>query len=443
MHKIKLLNEQKTTLIKANKDILQSCESDDRDMTAEENKTFDANSEQIDKINAAIERRQRMREQSLTSERAFVDGPGETHGPVFQQTSGSGLQFHNAATGQLVRALQPDERFCTTRIGGGASNVLGQAIHSWLTGRTDSPEFQAAAQQGNIDTGGGFLFEPRMSAMFVDLARAASVCLRAGAQTVPMETGELVLATLTNDPTSYWRAEGTGVTASGATFGRVNLRAKTLAAIVPITLELLEDSMNAAQLIESALSASLALKLDQAALAGTGAASEPRGIRNHSGVNTVTSVGAQDDYSDVVSAMQKVLAANYNGAIDDLSWIGHPRDFATYQNLVAVLDGQYLVPPPWVQQLRQFATTSIATTEGVGGNESYSVVGDFSQLLIGMRTTGVILKRIPAGQIVDGNGNTHSAPSELKEFLVAYMRADVTLLRPTWFTVLSGITEAV
>ena len=229
------------------------------------------------------------------------------------------------------------------------------------------------------------------------------------------------------------------MTASGATFGRINLRAKTLAAIIPITMELLEDAANAPQQIESALSASLGLKLDQAALAGSGAESEPLGIRNHTSVNAVTSIGAPDDYSDVTSAVQKILSANYNGDISGLAWIQHPRDAETYQNLVTTLSGAYMEPSPWAAALKQFYTTSVSITEGSGNNESFAVVGDFNQLLIAMRTTGVTIRRIPAGQVVDGAGTTHNAPQELKEFIVAYLRADVALLQPMWFSLLIGL----
>ena len=77
----------------------------------------------------------------------------------------------------------------------------------------------------------------------------------------------------------------------------------------------------------------------------------------------------------------------------------------------------------------------MAVTEGAGSNEGYSVIGDFREMLFGMRTSGIVLRRLPAGQVIDQQNVTHNAPAELKEFLVAYLRADVAILRPTWFTV--------
>ena len=65
-----------------------------------------------------------------------------------------------------------------------------------------------------------------------------------------MPTNELTIAHVDSGPTAYWRPEGSAVTASGVTFGKYTLRSKTLACIIPITLELLEDAPNAAQIVE-------------------------------------------------------------------------------------------------------------------------------------------------------------------------------------------------
>lgn len=71
------------------------------------------------------------------------------------------------------------------------------------------------------------------------------------------------------------------------------MRPTTLAAIVPVSIELLKDAANAAQIIESALTSALSLKLDQAIMQGSGSESEPLGILNHDSVNTISSVGTR------------------------------------------------------------------------------------------------------------------------------------------------------
>ena len=75
-----------------------------------------------------------------------------------------------------------------------------------------------------------------------------------------------------------------------------------------------------------------------------------------------------------------------------------------------------------------------------GSNESYSIVGDFSQLAFGMRTKGVVVRVLDSGTVTDGNSDSWNATSQLMRHVVVYLRADVAILRPTWFTVLTGIT---
>ena len=90
-------------------------------------------------------------------------------------------------------------------------------------------------------------------------------------------------------------------------------------------------------------------------------------------------------------------------------------------------------------QLQARYTTSLPITEGAG-TESSMVVGDFSQMLIGMRTRGVTIDVLDAGTAIDANSVTWNAADQVMKLVRAYLRADMALLRPTWFTVLSGVT---
>ena len=103
------------------------------------------------------------------------------------------------------------------------------------------------------------------------------MALRAGAQTVP-RSGDVAIARISTDPSFSWRPEGVSVTSSTVGLERITLRPKTLAAIIPITIELLEDAPNSAQVIQGALQAALGAELDRVLLAGTGASGEILGV---------------------------------------------------------------------------------------------------------------------------------------------------------------------
>jgi HK97 family phage major capsid protein len=344
-------------------------------------------------------------------------------GPVFQD-----------ANGNRIFAKTGADRF-SDRLSDGE---IGAAIHNMLRGDMQN------AQIGSTDSAGGYLMNPQMSGLVLDMARAASVCSKAGAITIPMNTSELTIAKVDSDATAYWRGETVAVTGSSMAFGRITLRAKTLAAIVPVSIEMLEDAANAPQIIEAALAAVLGQKLDAAGLYGTGAGAEPQGIKYASGTNSVTSVGTPTagaaTYAKVFTALKNILDANYPGSTGELSWIQNPRDVT---NWAALADTTYqpLAAPPMVAAMKQYATTALPKTEGGGGAESSAIIGHFPSLAFGMRTSGVQIQILDSGTVNDGTDDWN-ATTQLMKFIRVYMRADVALLRPSWFSVLSGITSA-
>ncbi|MAT71205.1 MAG: phage major capsid protein [Planctomycetaceae bacterium] len=353
--------------------------------------------------------------------------------------------FRDMASGREIPALLNSDRLSRERAehdNDEAMAPVGALLHSMLTGQPQNiTRGQWHNAIGSNDSQGGYILNPGLSGQILDLARSASVAMRAGAMTLPMDVRELSIARITSDPTPMWRAEGQAVQGSTVLFDRVTLRAKTLAVAMPVTIELLEDAANAERIITQCMQAALGAELDRAILMGAGNENEPRGIRNQSGVGSIASVGTPTDYSDLSEAVGQVLAANYPGGASGLAWVAHPRDAETYDGLTDST-GQPLNPTPWARDLQRFTTTSLPTDEGGGSDESIGIVGDFSQVLVGMRTTGANVRILDAGTVTDADSVTHNAASELKKLIVAYIRADVALLRPSWMTVLSGITAA-
>ncbi len=353
----------------------------------------------------------------------------------------SAPMFRDTATGRLIRALLPGESIVDADrrergIGGGTAepaepHVAGRMLQAILLNQPDLLNDQERRELlGGVDSSGGYLLGSTLSNRVLDLARSASVMLRGGALTVPLDGAELRLARVASDPTSYWRHEGVAVTASQPTFDIVVLKPRTLACIVPITIELLEDSNNIAQALEMVLQRSMAQALDGAALAGDAAGAEPTGVLNTTGVNTVV-VGYPDSYSQFSAAIGDILAANFDGELSRLAWCMHPTDWETVDKMVDTT-GQPLQATPWCREPKRLATTAL--TAGTG------IIGDFSQIILGMRTRGgVIIRVLDSGTVVDGSSVTHNAASELKKLVVAYLRADVAVMRPAWQTVLSGI----
>lgn len=425
--------EDKKKLVGELEAMLDKLDVESRDFNEYEQELFESKKAKVVDLNKTISQEEANTTQLTTA----PCGGFDMNRPIGTDS----LSFTNERTGDPVRTLKHGEPMCQNSHFGGQPNPVGQVLHNWLTGGSSHPTLDASLQQGNLDTTGGFLFEPRLSSHITDLARAASVCQRAGCQTLPMEVNELHLARVSNDPVAHWRPEGVVVPASGVGFDRITMRSHTLACIIPLTLELIEDAANAPALIEQVVASAIASEMDRVCLAGTGSESEPLGVRNHTNVHTDTSVGTPTDYGDITTAVQNILGANFNDDVSGLAWIQNPRDAATYDGLLDTTN-QPLRPTPWAEKLQKLYTTAVSTTEGVGSDESYSIVGDFNQMVIGIRNSGVRFRRLSAGTVTDSDGKTFNATSQLLEHLVAHVRVDVALMRPTWFSLMTGITTS-
>ena len=316
---------------------------------------------------------------------------------------------------------------------------IGAVVHHAITG---SDKFIDGKMAASLVPGGsgshGYLLREELATQVYDLARAKSVVSRAGAVTVPLNEGRtLTLAGVASDPTSYWRHETVPVPATQATFNSKTIRLKTLAVLIPLSVELVEDAPNIVQIIESVIAQSLALKMDQAALAGEGN-DQPVGILNEEGTNEESGVGTPDNYADVSSAIESIQAANYpEEDASGLAWIANPRDFKTYDGLVDTT-GQPLQPTPWASQLRRMSTTSLEATAG----STSMVIGDFSQVILGVKPSGMRFEIFREGVASDENGDEYNAISQMLVWLRAYIRMDTAIIKPQFFTKLTGVTNS-
>jgi HK97 family phage major capsid protein len=356
-----------------------------------------------------------------------------------------GLQFRDVASGRVVRALRSHEpiaqrqrKLSSEDTGDGDGEQaepfsVGRALQALLLNdRSVLNDGEQRALFGGQDDAGGYLLTSALASQVLDLARAASVCMRAGALTVPMESSELRLARLTADPTTSWRAETVRVPASNPSFDQITLRARTCAAVVPISLEAIEDCANVASILEQSLRGAMGSALDKACLIGSGVGAEPGGIVNATGTNGQSAIGTPASYAKYSAAVGDILAANYAGELSDLAWILNPADAEVLDNLAETGTGAPLAKTPWTAAPKQLITSGL--TVGT------SIIGHFPSLVVGMRSRGVQIRVLDAGSATDSDSVTWNAADQLLKLVVVRMRLDVAIMRPSWFSVLSGLT---
>lgn len=329
-----------------------------------------------------------------------------------------------------IRTLTPSEKLeDVVGRSEAPAGAVGGYIRALVTGNPAHLPDYWRAQSIGIGSAGGFTVPVDLSARLIDRARAASVVNQAGATTVPMATAEMTLARLATGATTAWKSENAAATAGDLTFERVNLRARTLIAYLKSSVELAEDSPNYGEAVERELAQALAIELDRACMFGTGAANEPLGIANQTGIGTTAIGGALTRYTNVGTAVRDVRAANHD---PDFLFLA-PRTWGFFDAL-ADTTNQPLRPPASWEQLRKFPTTSVPITQGAGSDTTL-IVGRGAEILVGVRSEIVIEA---SRQASDG---TDRAFPQLQVFIRAYLRADAALAHPAAFHTLTGVSS--
>jgi HK97 family phage major capsid protein/HK97 family phage prohead protease len=301
---------------------------------------------------------------------------------------------------------------------------FGALLRAMVTTPRSDLERRALAE--GSDSAGGITVPEITLSRWIDRLRAAMVVMRAGAVTVPLTTDSTTIARLLTDPTVAWRNENAEITASDPTFGGVTFVPRSLAALVRVSRELLEDSLNVEQMLERAFAESMAVELDRVALVGTGTAPEPRGIANTVGINTIALAGSLDDYDPLIDAMSACWVRNVPNVG---AFALHPREAATMAKFKEGTTNAPLPKPPALDGVALLPTTSLSITEAPG-TASRIIGGDFSRLMIGMRASlRVELLRERYGEF-------------LQYGFLAHLRADVAVEDPAAFTQITGIVPA-
>ena len=387
-------------------------------------------------------------------------GPGDGDGMVMFRGSftpaGQGdfpMMLNNQPTGRIFsgtdgkifRAYTNRDRLSNPADDQRLPNFLGSFLQSVVFGRPPAdPQIKAALSENTFSTGG--IFVPgALSSRIIDLARAQTKVVAAGAETLPVDSPSVTLAKIISDPVPTWRSENVEIGFSEPNFGALVLTARSLAVAVKLSLELVDDSAaNLDQVVSNLLAQAIALEIDRVALYGSGLGSEPRGLSKHpanEGMGYITSAANGDqltDYGKFSTAMQTLATANVDVDRDPsiVSGIFHPRTLGILDRIRAVADGQYLAPPPSWAKFKKFSTSQVSITETQGNVSTASRVfmGAFSSMIIAVRQPLQISVSREAGAS-DGS----SAFTQHQLWLKAVTRVDVGIMRDSDFVQVTGL----
>ena len=295
----------------------------------------------------------------------------------------------------------------------------------------------------NVDAQGGFTVPTILMDEIIELLRPQTVILRGNPRRLPMPDGNLSLPAGSTGASATYGAEATKIDVTEPTFREVNLSAKRLGAIVPMSVELMQYSLpDVEAFVQDDLVSALGETMDLEMLLGDGSANGPVGIRNLLTTTPVPSTGVT--HALVNSELGKVELAmlNANIRMRRVAWVMSKRSEVFLRDL---LNDQGTAAFPTMSDANPslkghpvFSTTQMPNNLGGGTNESEIMLIDYDNVMIG-DTTRLSLSVSTEGTIDNGGTQVSAFQNDLA-FLKAVMRHDINVRHTETAAVMTGVT---
>lgn len=302
------------------------------------------------------------------------------------QTAPSEIKHLKTASGLELPVLRIDQKAADLCHGEKSDFSLGQYCKDAVCGST-----KAASGPALVPT--------MLSSQVIDLVRSQSAIAQSGAKTIFVDNPTL-MARLTQDPTVFEHTESVSdISESDILAEPVTMNPKILAALVPLTAELVQDSANLDEALNAALAGAFSAKLDELCIATLLADTAiPK-----------STVG-QDPavWAKVLEAVGSALAANQG--LPDVH-ISSTGDFIARAGQLAATAGSWLGKPPALASMKELHSTGL--TAGT------ALFGDF------FAGFAVVMRAQLRFEIV-----RHQKPTSATHLLVAHMRASGVVLQP-------------
>lgn len=175
--------------------------------------------------------------------------------------------------------------------------------------------------------GGGYLVPAQIGNEMIELLRAESVVMAAGATVYAgIQGGQYKISKQTGGAVAYWTAEAASITASDASFGELTLTPHALTGRCILSNEVMQSSTPSIEaIIRRDLTEARALALDYAALRGTGLLNQPVGIANTGDIHTVAIGADGGTFTFDHAALMEGKLEDANALKGALSFIMHGK----------------------------------------------------------------------------------------------------------------------
>ena len=360
------LRQERAGLIEEANNLLETCKTEARNLNDDEQVSYDAKIENIDKLKKDIEMVERQ--EKLNAEIAA----NVAATPVNEPKEIRDYSFFKAIQGSLngnldgVEREMHEEAMNEARSAGRSINGLG--IPSFmLEARADISQGTSAIAPTNVNA-------------YADAMREASVFDKVGANILTGLSANTTIP-VTGTSTVSWEGENDAAADGGANFGKVELTPTRLAAYVNISKQLLLQNGAGAELaIIRDLGRAVGQKMDAALFTTAGVSGAPDSV-GELATSTFTEASFADKvsiFSDFVSAEQKL--AEVGGLEGNLAYVASPKLMSQLKQSAQVAAVSAGFQGNVINGYPSYFTNGC--TSAAGSGDFY--FGDFSKLYIGM-----------------------------------------------------------
>ena len=298
-----------------------------------------------------------------------------------------------------------------------------------------------AMQAGDFGSA-GFMLQPEFSNEIIELLRNQTVIRQAGARSMPMEGGSMTIPAISAGSQASFVGETQPIPESQAEGGHLTLSLRKLAALVPVSNELLTFSAGnqADAFIRDDIVSELSVAEDKAFYRGPGTQAVPRGLRWWVHDDNVVNAGSpsnveevEQEFTDLVNKLE-----SKNVPLDGtLALFMNPTIKNRLANMRTTGGGQLAFP-----ELRMINGAStlwgipVYTSNSVPDDEI--VLAKMADALIGESGT-MEIEADSTASYVDGTGTTVSAFQSDMTVVRALTRVDFALKRRESAAVLKDV----
>jgi HK97 family phage major capsid protein len=305
-----------------------------------------------------------------------------------------------------------------------------------------------ANQNMGSGAAGGFLVPEDVSAEIIELLRPASVVMSLNPVTVPMPNANLTMNRQATGAAASYIGEQQDVPATAIGFGQVKLSAKKLAALIPISNDLLRAAGVAVdRLVRDDILASVGQKTDAAFIRAAGSDYAPRGLRYQLigtalAATNILTMTATPDLVKITTDLARLELALLNADVPMLrpGWMMAPR-VAVYLSNLRDGNGNIAFPEMAGGTLRgkPYRTTTQIPTNLGGGTESEVYLADFAQVVVGEHM-GMEIAMSTDAAYKDAAGNLQASFSRDETVMRAIVQHDIGMRHLAALAVLTGVT---